>query len=100
MLTLYFHRSCEQHSDNKVRVKVLYRARGTCWEDEWVEVTVLPKANKNLFLLEGLQSLPVRHTVESRTTHKKKGGAAPMYYPRANLSVPFAGHLIVSNCNI
>ena len=43
--------------------------------------------------------LPVRHTVESRTTHKKKGGA-PMYYPRANLSVPFAGHLIVSNCNI
>ena len=102
VLTLCFHRSCEQHSDNKVLVKVLYRARGTCWEDEWVEVTVLPKANKNLFLPEGLaQSLPVRHTVESRTTHKKKGGnCAPMYYPRANLPVPFAGHLIVSNCNI
>jgi hypothetical protein len=80
-LTLCFHCSCEQHSDNKVLVNVLSRARGTCWEGEWVEVTVLPKVNKNVFLSEGLvQSLPVRLMVESRTTHKKKGGnCAPMY---------------------
>ena len=71
-LTLCFHRSCEQHSDNKVLVKVLYRARGTCWEDEWVEVTVLPKANKNLFLPEGLQSYQcdIRSKVERHTKKK------------------------------